>query len=94
MKPASASLVGLDRQAAKEALAGFMSGKTMSANQIEFVPVSDPLFKGKNAIVPLAKGDGREAAGGRSQVRLLHVQSYQSFCYRPLVPNPSSATSI
>jgi len=31
------SLVGLDRQAAKDALAGFLSGRTMSANQIEFV---------------------------------------------------------
>jgi type I restriction enzyme R subunit len=31
------SLVGLDRGAAKEALAGFLSGKTLSANQIEFV---------------------------------------------------------
>lgn len=31
------SLVGLDRQAAKEALAGFLKGKTWSANQIEFV---------------------------------------------------------
>jgi type I restriction enzyme, R subunit len=31
------SLVGLDRQAAKEALAGFLNGKTLSANQIEFV---------------------------------------------------------
>jgi len=31
------SLVGLDRQAAKEALAGFLNGKTWSANQIEFV---------------------------------------------------------
>jgi type I restriction enzyme R subunit len=31
------SLVGLDRQAAKDALAGFISGKTLSANQIEFV---------------------------------------------------------
>ena len=31
------SLVGLDREAAKQALAGFMSGKTLSANQIEFV---------------------------------------------------------
>jgi type I restriction enzyme, R subunit len=31
------SLVGLDREAAKLALAGFMSGKTLSANQIEFV---------------------------------------------------------
>lgn len=31
------SLVGLDREAAKEALAGFFSGKTLSANQIEFV---------------------------------------------------------
>ncbi len=27
----------LDREAAKEALAGFLSGKTLSANQIEFV---------------------------------------------------------
>jgi type I restriction enzyme R subunit len=31
------SLVGLDREAAKEALAGFLIGKTLSANQIEFV---------------------------------------------------------
>ena len=31
------SMVGLDRQAAKHALAGFMAGKTLSANQIEFV---------------------------------------------------------
>lgn len=31
------SLVGLDREAAKQALAAFMSGKTLSANQIEFV---------------------------------------------------------
>jgi type I restriction enzyme, R subunit len=31
------SLVGLDRQAAKEALAGFLAGKTLGANQIEFV---------------------------------------------------------
>ncbi len=27
----------MDRQAAKEALAGFLTGKTLSANQIEFV---------------------------------------------------------
>lgn len=31
------SLVGLDRAAAKEAFAGFLSGKTLRANQIEFV---------------------------------------------------------
>jgi type I restriction enzyme R subunit len=31
------SLVGLDREAAKQALGGFLNGKTMSANQIEFV---------------------------------------------------------
>ncbi len=31
------SLVGLDRQAAKEALAGFLVGKPLAANQIEFV---------------------------------------------------------
>ena len=31
------SLVGLDRQAAKEAMAGFLSGKNFGANQIEFV---------------------------------------------------------
>ena len=31
------SLVGLDRGAAKEALAGFLTGKTLGANQIEFV---------------------------------------------------------
>jgi type I restriction enzyme R subunit len=31
------SLVGLDREAAKEAIAGFLSGKTLDANQIEFV---------------------------------------------------------
>ena len=31
------SLVGLDREAAKEAFAGFLAGKTLTANQIEFV---------------------------------------------------------
>jgi len=31
------SLVGLDREAAKEAMAGFLSGKRLAANQIEFV---------------------------------------------------------
>jgi type I restriction enzyme R subunit len=31
------SMVGLDREAAKAALAGFLAGKTFSANQIEFV---------------------------------------------------------
>jgi type I restriction enzyme R subunit len=31
------SLVGMDRQAAKEALTGFLNGKSLSANQIEFV---------------------------------------------------------
>lgn len=31
------SLVGLDRGAAKDAFATFLSGKTLSANQIEFV---------------------------------------------------------
>ena len=31
------SLVGLDREAAKEALAGFLTGKTIGANQIEFM---------------------------------------------------------
>lgn len=31
------SLVGLDREAAKQAMAGFMAGKTLTANQIEFV---------------------------------------------------------
>jgi type I restriction enzyme R subunit len=31
------SLVGLDRAAAKEAFAGFLTGKTLTANQIEFV---------------------------------------------------------
>ena len=31
------SLVGLDREAAKEAFATFLSGKTLTANQIEFV---------------------------------------------------------
>jgi len=31
------SLVGLDREAAKQALAGFVLGRTLSANQIEFI---------------------------------------------------------
>jgi type I restriction enzyme R subunit len=31
------SLVGMDREAAKEAMATFMAGKTLSANQIEFI---------------------------------------------------------
>jgi type I restriction enzyme, R subunit len=40
------SLVGLDREAAKQALAHFMAGKTLSANQIEFVNlIVDHLIK-------------------------------------------------
>ena len=31
------SLVGMDRETAKQALAGFIAGKTLNANQIEFV---------------------------------------------------------
>ncbi|MFN2397723.1 MAG: type I restriction-modification enzyme R subunit C-terminal domain-containing protein [Gemmatimonadaceae bacterium] len=31
------SLVGLDREAAKQAFAGFLAGKTLNANQIEFI---------------------------------------------------------
>ena len=31
------SLIGMDREAAKQALAAFLTGKTLSANQIEFV---------------------------------------------------------
>jgi type I restriction enzyme R subunit len=31
------SLIGLDREAAKEALAGFIAGRTLSANQLEFI---------------------------------------------------------
>jgi type I restriction enzyme R subunit len=31
------SLVGMDRDAAKQAMAGFLAGKTLAANQIEFV---------------------------------------------------------
>lgn len=31
------SLVGLDREAAKDAMAGFIVGKVLTANQIEFV---------------------------------------------------------
>jgi hypothetical protein len=31
------SLVGMDREAAKEALGGFVAGRTLSANQIDFV---------------------------------------------------------
>jgi type I restriction enzyme R subunit len=31
------SLVGLDRETAKQAFASFLSGKTLGANQIEFV---------------------------------------------------------
>lgn len=31
------SLVGMDREAAKEAIAGFIAGKTPSANQLEFI---------------------------------------------------------
>ena len=33
------SLVGLDREAAKQARAGFLTNKTLGANQIEFVNV-------------------------------------------------------
>jgi type I restriction enzyme R subunit len=31
------SLIGLDREAAKEAMAGFIAGRTLSANQLEFI---------------------------------------------------------
>ena len=31
------SLIGLDREAAKQAFAAFLSGKTLNANQIEFM---------------------------------------------------------
>jgi type I restriction enzyme R subunit len=31
------SLLGLDREAAKQALATFLSGKTLNSNQIEFI---------------------------------------------------------
>jgi type I restriction enzyme R subunit len=31
------SLIGLDREAAKEAMAGFIGGRTLSANQLEFI---------------------------------------------------------
>ena len=30
-------MVGMDREAAKQALSGFLAGKTLSANQIHFV---------------------------------------------------------
>jgi type I restriction enzyme R subunit len=33
-------MVGLDRSAAKEVLAGFIKGKTLTANQLEFVNLS------------------------------------------------------
>lgn len=32
-----AATVGLDRDAAKDAMAGFIAGKTLSANQLEFI---------------------------------------------------------
>ena len=31
------SMIGLDRETAKQALSGFLSGKTLTSNQIEFV---------------------------------------------------------
>jgi Type I site-specific restriction-modification system, R (restriction) subunit and related helicases len=31
------SLIGLDREAAKQSLATFLTGKTLAANQIEFI---------------------------------------------------------
>ncbi|MCW5620226.1 MAG: hypothetical protein KIS79_03870 [Burkholderiales bacterium] len=34
---ATSSLVGMDRSAAKDALATFLAGKTLGANQIDFV---------------------------------------------------------
>ncbi len=39
------SLVGLDREAAKEAFAGFLAGKTLRANQIEFVNLISPTLQ-------------------------------------------------
>jgi type I restriction enzyme R subunit len=46
------SLVGLDREAAKRALAGFLAGKTLGANQIEFVNlVIDHLTEHGNLVI-------------------------------------------
>ncbi|MFO1184777.1 MAG: DEAD/DEAH box helicase family protein [Bauldia sp.] len=48
------SLVGLDRSAAKEALAGFMAGRTPTAGQIEFINlVVDHLTE--NGVVPVGR---------------------------------------
>src|ERR1019366_3445516 len=67
------SMIGLDREAAKQALAGFLSGKTLTSNQIEFVDLTEAgsgwqcrlstssiLFKG----LPIEEACGRIAALG------------------------------
>ncbi len=46
------SLVGLDRAAAKEAFAGFLSGKAFTANQIEFVNLMIDHLTEKGAMEP------------------------------------------
>jgi type I restriction enzyme R subunit len=46
------SLVGLDREAAKQALAGFVSGRTLSANQIEYVDLIIDYLTDRGVIDP------------------------------------------
>lgn len=57
------SLIGLDRAAAKEAFAGFLSGKVLTANQIEFV----------NLIIE------HLTERGAMEVRLLYESPYTDF---------------
>ena len=74
------SLVGLDREAAKEALAGFLAGKTLSANQIEFV----------NLIVE--PPDRARRDGGATALRVAVHRPHAARTRRPLQPELRSTS--
>jgi type I restriction enzyme R subunit len=48
------SLVGMEREAAKEAIAGFVAGRPLSANQIEFVNLLVDQLTARGVVVPEA----------------------------------------
>jgi type I restriction enzyme R subunit len=56
------SLVGLDREAAKQALAEFMSGRTLFANQIEFIDLAFEVIGFGNVTVMPASSHARISA--------------------------------
>ncbi len=76
------SLIGMEREAAKEAIAGFIAGRTLSANQIEFVNLLVDQLTARGVVVPEALYEspftditprGPEGLFDESQVGLLIV---------------------